>query len=321
MSGLRYGGLAGLGLLTFARAAAADLPPLPPPQGQPSPYAQPPPPAQGPYAPAPTPGPYAPTPAPPPPRPEEEEKPGWELDYEVWGLRGTSLGVVGGDRETRTLGLGFGSVGLANGQRRVFTYRGEHLAHIGGGGGGFEGALSGSLTLGFGWLAEGEHGPFLRGGIQGQLQGNDSFYQSMLRFPRGEIGWHIGTKKGFVLELGGTAAPMLNGRFNVGDVATRRLGSSSGYGAYADLMFGPLFGTLEWIHTNARSVPGTPVDDVAGHVCLGPGPAKEKKWAFGLCFDGRHTTGDVGIGEPSRNVSAGATYLGITIGIGTSVTK
>ncbi len=227
--------------------------------------------------------------------------------------------LLGGDRETDTLGLGIGSVGLANGQRKYFSYRGESTMHLGGGSGGFEGVLSGALTIGIGWLAkDAGHGPFIRGGLQGQIQGNDSFYQSMFRFPRGEIGWHIGSKHGFLLEFGGTAAPMLNGRFNVGDNAKRRLGSSAGYGAYADLFIGPVAGTIEWIHTNAVSQPKTAVNDLAGHICLGTGVAK-KESGFGLCFDARHTVGDVRFGNPITNNTGQSTYLGITIGLGTTV--
>jgi hypothetical protein len=240
----------------------------------------------------------------------------------MWGLRGTSLTVRGGDHNESTVGLGIGSLGLGNGQSKYFSYRGESMGYLGGGSGGFEGALSGSLTLGVGWLAEDAgHGPFIRGGIQGQIQGNDSFYLSMLRFPRGEIGWHIGSRNGFLLEVGGTAAPMLDGRFNIGDNAHRRLGSSSGYGAYIDGFFGPFAGTLEWVHTAAVSQPATAVNDLAGHICLGTGTAK-KEWGFGLCFDGRHTTGDVRFGlDPIQTSRGHETYLGLTIGLGTSVSK
>ena len=113
---------------------------------------------------------------------------------------------------------------------------------------------------------------------------------------------------------------MLDGRFNVGDHAHRRLGSSSGYGAYADAFLGPLAGTIEWIHTAAESQPATAVNDVAGHICLGTGTAK-KEYGFGLCFDGRHTTGDVRFGNPIQTAGGHETYLGLTIGLGTSVSK
>ncbi len=268
--------------------------------------------------------PYSPYPQSPPPpsSSSDDDKPGWELDTEVWGLRGTSLDVNGGDRPANTLGLGLGSIGLANGQRSILNYRAQSAGHLGGGSGGFEGALLGSVTIGLGWLVDGSHGPFIRGGFQGQLQGNDSFFLSMIRFPRGEVGWHIGSRRGLVLEFGGTAAPMLDGRFNAGDDAKRRLGSTGSYGVYGDLFLGALTATIEWIHTNAVSLPKTAVNDLAGHVCLGPGFSLEKKkYGLGLCFDGRYTTGDVGFGDPFQTNRAGTTYLGLTLGIGSSVSK
>jgi len=298
---------------TYPPPQAAPYPqqPYPPPQPYASqPYAAPPPNAQQWGA--------SPPPAPPPPKEKEEE--GWEIDAEVFGLRGTSLAVSGGDREASTLGLGLASIGLANGQREILSYRGEGLSHIGGGQGGFEGELGGSITVGIGWLAAGTHGPFARVGFEGRLLGNDTFYLSALRFPRGEIGWHIGSKNGLVLEIGGTAAPMLDGRFNTGDEGRRRLGSSGGYGAYADLFIGPIAGTLEWTHTAAVSQPKTAVNELSGHVCLATGAAK-KEYGLGLCFDGRATSGDVGFGDPFRTTDARSTYLGITLGLGTTVNK
>lgn len=288
---------------------AQPYPPLPPPpqSSPPQPY---PPPQAAP----------APTPYPAPSKDEDAEKPGWNLDAESFGLRGTTLGTTGSDRDARTYGLGLAGLGLANLQDRVFTARADALWHLGGGSGGFEGQFGGSVAVGGAWLVDGAHGPFVRVGVQGYLLGNDSFFQSTILFPQGQLGWHIGSRDGFLLEIGGNVAPMLDGRFDVGDEGRRRLGSSSAYGLYGDLFVGPLSGTIGWRHEKAVSLPGTSVNELAGHMCLATGREKKKN-GFALCFDGRYTTGDVAYGDPLRTSTANAAYFGITLGIGTTTSK
>lgn len=251
---------------------------------------------------------------------EEKKKPGWDLDSELLGLRGSTLGVSGGDRDARTYGMTVASMGVSNTTRSLFTYRAVGRSLIGGGSGGFEGELGGTLALGLGFLIDGQQGPFARVGVQGYILGNDSFFHSNIQFPEGSVGWHLGSKEGFLLEGGLTTGPMLDGRFNVGDISHRRLGSSGAFGAYVDAFIGPLTGTVEWIRVDAKSQPGTAVDTIDGHACLVSGRAKGDS-GFGICFDGRFTRGDVHYGVPEVFTTAETKYFGLTVGFGFAQSK
>jgi hypothetical protein len=251
---------------------------------------------------------------------DDKDKPGWDLDAEMLGLRGSSLGTSGSDRSDRTYGLSVAGLGASNVAGSIFNARARGRWLIGGGSGGFEGEFGGTLAVGLGFLLDGKQGPFVRIGVQGYILGNDSFFHSNIQFPQGSVGWHLGSRDGLLLEAGFTAGPMLDGRFNVGDEGRRRLGSSGAFGAYADAFVGPLTGSAEWIRTKAVSDPGTPVDALDGHVCLSTGRAKLDK-GLSLCFDGRYTRGDVLFGSPIQTNTATSTYLGLSIGFGFAQSK
>jgi hypothetical protein len=282
-----------------------------------------PPPANGGY---PQPPPSYGYPPPSPPAPEakpptdEQDKPGWDLDAEMLGLRGSTLGASGGDRDARTYGVTVASMGLTNSTGSILTYRASGRSLIGGGSGGFEGELGGTLAVGIGFLIDNKQGPFVRVGVQGYILGNDSFFHSNIQFPQGSVGWHLGSRDGFLLEAGLAAGPMLDGRFNVGDEGRRRLGSSGAFGPYVDAFVGPLTATGAWVRTDAVSQPNTPVDSFDGHLCLSTGRAK-KETGLGLCFDGRITRGDVRLGSPIQTSEASSAYFGLTIGFGFTQNK
>lgn len=253
--------------------------------------------------------------SPEPPRRDDDEKPGWNLDAEAFGGRFSTLGTGGSDGDRRTYGGSFGTYGLSSYQGRLLTSRTVGQGVLGGGGGGFEGQLYGTLALGIGGLFEDRHGPFVRVGVSGYILGNDSFFHSAISFPQGSAGWHAGSREGFLVEIGGTLGPMLDGRFNVGDQGRRRLGSSAAYGAYLDVFAKPLSLTFEWQRIDAVSRPGTAVDTVSGHACLATGKDK-KQYGLALCIDGRHESGDVHYGVPPTFAGADTTYLGLTVGLG-----
>jgi hypothetical protein len=236
------------------------------------------------------------------------------------GLRGSTLGTSGSDRSDRTYGLSVASMGISNAAMSIFNYRAVGRSLIGGGGGGFEGELGGTLAIGLGFLIDGKQGPFVRIGVQGYILGNDSFFHSNIQFPQGSVGWHLGSRDGFLLEAGFTTGPMLDGRFNIGDEGRRRLGSSGSFGAYGDAFVGPLTGTVEWIRTNAVSDPGTPVDAIDGQACLSTGRTQKER-GLSVCFDGRYTRGDVLFGLPIQTSAATSTYLGLSIGFGFAQSK
>lgn len=251
---------------------------------------------------------------------DEQEKPGWDLDAELLGLRGSTLGTAGSDARARTYGLSVASMGVSNAAGSILNYRASGLSLIGGGGGGFEGELGGTLAVGVGFLIDGKQGAFVRIGVQGYILGNDSFFHSNIQFPQGSVGWHLGSRDGFLLEAGFLTGPMLDGRFNVGDEGRRRLGSSAAFGAYGDAFIGPLTGTVQWIRTKAVSDPGTPVDGIDGQACLSTGRTK-KETGLSVCFDGRVTRGDVQFGSPIQTSTATTTYFGVSIGFGFAQSK
>ena len=309
--------------------------PPPPPQAQPPPqgvYPQPQPYPQGGYPQQPQPYPQGypqqqpypqggyppPYPQPTPPGANDDPdfgKPGWNLDSEAFGGRFSTLGTGGSDGNKRTYGGSFGSYGLSNYAAEWLTARTVGRGVIGGGSGGFEGELSATAALGVGHLIDGIQGPFVRAGVQGYIVGNDSFFHSAIAFPQGSLGWHIGAREGYMLELGGTIAPMLGGRFNVGDQGRRRLGSSPAYGAYLDVFAKPATLTVEWQRVAAVTLPDTAVDSISGHLCFASGKDK-KHYGIALCADGRYTRGDVHYGVPATFTGADSTYLGFTLGLG-----
>ena len=72
--------------------------------------------------------------------------------------------------------------------------------------------------------------------------------------------------------------------------------------------------------TSAVSDPGTVVDTIDGHLCLSTG-RDQKQTGLALCFDGRHTRGDVLFGSPIQTSAAATTYFGLTIGFGFAQSK
>ena len=86
---------------------------------------------------------------------------------------------------------------------------------LGGGQGGFEGALAGTLDLGYRVPVAEDHGPFGRIGIDGRLQGNDLLYFSMLELPRLTLGWQY-LKGKTVLEAGARGGAILAGLYDPG---------------------------------------------------------------------------------------------------------
>ena len=291
--------------VALAQGGASPSQPYPP-QGPP--YSQHDPPPQYQYPPAP----------PPPPastKPEVADRE-WYDSAAMLGLRGSTLGVKGGDAPGRTLGLGVSLTGSNYGVvGDVGRTRSTFVGALGGGSGGFEGALGGSLAIGARIPVDPEHGPLARIGFEGQMVGNDLFYHSWIQFPQGQIAYQFLDREG-VLEIGVKAAPVLDGRLNVGNEATRRLGASFGLGAYATYQQGALVLDVDWTHILAQRGPGTPVDTVSFDVCLVRG--------IGVCFDARFIQGDVQFGSPVQTNEASAAYLGLTLGIGglsTSTTK
>jgi hypothetical protein len=254
-----------------------------------------------------------PYPPPPPRTPTEEGAREWYDASGMLGLRGSTLGVKGGDAPGRTYGLGLSLSGTSYGAvGRFGSTRSTFFGAIGGGSGGFEGGLVGSLAFGARIPVDPEHGPVARIGFEGQIVGNDLFYHSGIQFPQGQLAYQFLTR-GSVLEIGVKGAPVLDGRLNVGNDASRRLGASFGFGGYATYQAGVLSLDLDVTRVLAQHGPGTPVDAITFDVCLA--------YVVGVCFDARILRGDVELAGPSQVNEASAAYLGLTLGVGGLSTK
>jgi hypothetical protein len=241
--------------------------------------------------------------------PEAKKKREWDEASGLVGIRGSALTVSGSDHDATTHGLSFwvsgtsyGAVGSMGRTRATF------FGGLGGGSGGFEGALGGSSAIGLRLPVTDDQGPVARLGIDGFLMGNDTYYHSSLQFPQAQLGYQVLTRGEGVFEIGGTAAPVLDGRLDVGTDARRKLGGSLGVGGYASFQQSGFAGNLGWSRVFAQSDPGTPVDWLTLDVCFAVG--------IGVCFDARYMRGDVVYGAPAQVSQADARYLGLTLGFG-----
>jgi hypothetical protein len=323
-------------VVTAPREASAQprIEPQPPFPAQPQPYGQPQPsplPSSQPYSqPYPYPSPYPqqaypqrqppypqpPSSAPPPtstsPSTSEEEHK-WYESFGELALRGSTAGVKGGDAPGRTYGLSLWLAGSNYGALGdVGRTRSTFFGGLGGGSGGFEGALGGSTAIGARVPVAKDHGPLARIGFEGQIVGNDLFYHSGLQFPQLQIAYQVLSHDG-VLEVGVKGAPVLDGRLNVGSDASRRLGASFGYSGYATYHEGAIILDVDVTRVAAQHGPGTPVDSVTFDACL----------AFGIaiCFDARFLRGDVQFGAPTQTNEASVASLGLSLGFGGLSTK
>jgi hypothetical protein len=248
-----------------------------------------------------------PPPPPPPPPPQEEKKDdGWPG---VIGVRGSGLSVKGSDHDGLTTGATFTIVTDMHQTKDHVSWHGSFIGGLGGGTGGVEGGLGMGLAGGFRANFGEEHGPFARVGAMGELWGNDRFYFSRLELPMAEMGYqYLSLDDSFLFELGARAAPILGGRYDVGDNARRETGSSYEWGGYLSLHthYGRLDVAYNRIELPTKLV-DTPIDTIRGDACATI--AKH----IGLCLDGHFLRGDVVL--PSNAVSRATTiYAGITIG-------
>lgn len=235
----------------------------------------------------------------------------WEGAVE-FGVR-FSLASVSGPKDVSTAGITFAGSSTQYIHRSVLVLRGTSLFGLGGGTGGLEGALGGSVTGGIRAPVAEHHGPFVRAGIGGELFGNSQFYLSHIDLPLGEVGYQFARNR-YVLEIGARVSPTLTGRYNTGDTGRRELGSSFAWAGYLSSLgehsrFDASFTRFE----TRQGVPGTPVSVGRAAAC---GYLIE---LVALCLDGMYIVGDE---EPSpallplgaASTSARSFYGGLTVG-------
>ena len=222
------------------------------------------------------------------------------------GIRFAVTHVDAGPVNESTIGVGF--AGAAETYALDGTTHGQGYFMLGGGQGGFEGALASSLDIGYRVPVAEEHGPFGRVGIDGRLQGNDLLYFSMLELPRVAIGWQY-LKGRTVLEAGARGGAILAGLYDPGDAGRRKL-SGFEWGGFVSgqidfLRADASFMRIETPHT----LNGTPVDVGRAQLCGVGG-------TFGACLDGMLFRGDAEMrAEASATRSTVSQYVGLTIGI------
>jgi len=182
-----------------------------------------------------------------------------------------------------------------------------HRLALGGGGAGLEGTLLGGFTGGFRIPVGDRHGPVFRAGALGYLQGNDSFYASLLELPRVEIGYQVAYPAVF-LELGMSTGAALIGRQRIGDAQARHIGSGLEVGGYAAAR-------VPWLRLAVTAVRLPSGDDL-------PTPVRVLGWTLcalaspvAICGDARLSVADE-ITYAGTPVSlARSAYAGLAVGL------
>ena len=225
-------------------------------------------------------------------------------DDSVVGVRAavTDVRLTGAD--DRTWGVMLAGRGESYVSDGFGSGRATHGFAIGGGSGGFEGALDLGLAAGFRVPITADFGPFLRIGGRGWLAGNSTLYTSFLELPEGQVGLQVASGRS-LLEVAGRGGPVLAGRYDPGDGGYRALGSSFEYGGHLAIHLAPLrlHGAFRRVDAR-RTGDGTPVDVWTGDVCL--------VWGLALCADVQRWQGNVALAGAFHG--AASTYAGLLIG-------
>jgi hypothetical protein len=111
-----------------------------------------------------------------------------------------------------------------------------------------------------------------------------------------------------VLEVGGRGGAVLDGRFNTGDDARRKLGGFD-FGAYMAVHLADARFDVSWMRVVAkRSDPKTPVDMLRGAACVYVD-------IFGACVDAWYMRGDVQYRMPIQTSTSQVLYGGLLVGL------
>lgn len=225
----------------------------------------------------------------------------------VWGLRGSGMDLRGSDADEGTGGASLFTWSDKYATRGIFTYRGSILGMLGGGTAGFEGGLGGGLQWGVRAKVDEYHGPLMRIGFDGLMIGNEKLFASYIEVPTTHVGYQY-LKGVTVLEVGGHGGAILDGRFNTGDDARRKLGGFD-FGAYMAVHLPDARFDVSWMRVVAkRSDPKTPVDMLRGAACVYVD-------IFGACVDAWYMRGDVQYHMPIQTSTSQVLYGGLLIGL------
>jgi len=201
---------------------------------------------------------------------------------------------------------------LASGSHFTYDTRGSYsgrsvgFGFIGGGGAGFEGGFGGELGFGVRIPFGLTHGPIARLAIEGFLMGNDRFYASLIKLPKGEAGYQILTRD-FLFEAAATAGLVLGGRYNVETAFKQDLGGRLEVGGHAAFGFRAAHLELALARIN-------PEDDEPGALTRMTGSLCGLPSYVSVCLDARRFDGRPIESTPEARV----TYFGIRVGVVTS---
>ena len=229
-----------------------------------------------------------------------------KVSLSVTGVRFAVTHVDAGPVNETTLGVGF--AGAAETYALDGTAHGSSYFMLGGGQGGFEGALGGTIDIGYRLPVSEDHGPFGRIGFDGRLQGNDLLYFSMLELPRLSLGWQY-LKGKTVIEGGARGGAILAGLYDPAEAGRRKL-SGFEWGGFVSAQVEFLRADASFMRIETvKTLNGTPVDVARGQLCGVGGKV-------GVCLDGMLFRGDAEMrAEASTIRSTTSEYVGLTVGI------
>jgi hypothetical protein len=229
-----------------------------------------------------------------------------KVSLSVTGVRGSFTNVDTGTVKDTTVGVGV--AGSADAYALDGTTHGSSYFMLGGGQGGFEGALAGTIDIGYRVPIADDHGPFGRIGFDGRLQGNDLLYFSLLELPRLTVGWQY-LKGKTVLEAGARGGAILAGLYDPGEDGRRKLNGFE-WGGFVSGQADFLRIDASFMRIEARkTLNGTPVDVGRAQIC-GVGSK------VGVCLDGMLFRGDADMRANAGGIhSTTSQYVGLTVGI------
>jgi hypothetical protein len=230
-----------------------------------------------------------------------------KVSLSVTGVRASVTHVNTGVVNDSTIGVGF--AGAADAYALDGTTHGATYFMLGGGEGGFEGALAGTIDIGYRVPISEDHGPFGRIGFDGRLQGNDLLYFSLLELPRLTLGWQYLHGK-TVLEGGARGGAVLTGLYDPASDGRRKLNGFE-WGGFVSAQADFIRVDASFMRIEARkTLNGTPVDVGRAELCVVGG-------AVGLCVDGMLFRGDAELraSAPGTIHSTSSQYVGLTLGL------
>ncbi|MBX3190226.1 MAG: hypothetical protein KF819_24720 [Labilithrix sp.] len=227
-----------------------------------------------------------------------------KVSLSVVGLRGSLTQVSAGPVSETAASVSL--AGAVDSYALDGTTHGAMSFALGGGGAGFEGALTGLIDIGYRVPVGEDHGPFGRIGFDGRLQGNDLLYFSLLELPRATVGWQYLAGR-TVIEGGMRGGAVLAGFYNPGEEGRRKLNGFE-WGGFLSSQFGYVRLDMSFMRIEAKkTLTGRPVHVGKASLC-----AAGKR--FGACVDGMLFGGDADMRAAGVRLATSSVF-GLTLGV------